>query len=90
VDTAKTAELIASPDLLCLRCHDQNADDGSLHHSGVMGREVEVGHLPEGLPLYQGRISCATCHNPHLRDASGARLRESLLSTDFCVGCHTY
>ena len=32
-----------------------------------MGREIEAGHLPVELPLFKGRVICATCHNPHLK-----------------------
>ena len=87
-DTFKTVTLIADPDLLCLRCHDQSAGDGSVHHSDVLGREIDEGHIPAELPLYNGRVICATCHNPHLRDESGSRLREYLENSNFCTGCH--
>jgi predicted CXXCH cytochrome family protein len=88
VDTIKTVTFIAAPDLLCMRCHDQNSQDGLVHHGEVIGREIEEGHLPAELPLYKGRVMCATCHNPHIAEASGNRLRGFLLSSDFCVGCH--
>jgi predicted CXXCH cytochrome family protein len=88
LDTMKTVTFIADPDLLCLRCHDQNASDGSAHHSGVLGREIESGHLPMELPLFKGRVICASCHNPHMRDATNNRLRESIGGSDFCLGCH--
>jgi predicted CXXCH cytochrome family protein len=87
-DTIKTVTFIADPDLLCLRCHDQNAADGSVHHTGVMGREIEAGRLPVDLPLFKGRVICASCHNPHMLEASGMRLRASLSDSEFCVGCH--
>jgi predicted CXXCH cytochrome family protein len=88
VDTIKTVTFIATPDLLCLRCHDQNADDGTVHHTNVLGREVEDGHFSVKLPLWKGRVICATCHNPHLKESSGGRLRESLDASAFCQGCH--
>ena len=87
-DTIKTVTFIADPDLLCLRCHDQNASDGQVHHALVLGREIDANHLPVSLPMVKGRVICATCHNPHLRDATGSRLRESLGATDLCQGCH--
>ena len=87
-DTIKTVTFIADPDLLCLRCHDQNASDGQVHHAQVLGREIDANHLPVSLPMVKGRVICATCHNPHLRDATGSRLRESLGATDLCQGCH--
>ncbi|MHB8837209.1 MAG: cytochrome c3 family protein [Candidatus Methylomirabilia bacterium] len=88
VDSIKTVSFIADPDLLCLRCHDQNAADGTVHHGGVIGREIEDGHILKELPLFNGRVICATCHNPHLREASGFRLREFLEDSNFCTGCH--
>jgi len=87
-DTIKTVTFIADPDLLCLRCHDQNSADGTVHHEGVLGREIEPGHLPAELPLFNGRMICASCHNPHLREANGYRLREVLEESNFCTGCH--
>jgi hypothetical protein len=87
-DTIKTVTFIADPDLLCLRCHDQSAADGSVHHTGVIGREIEAGHIPRELPIFKGRVICATCHNPHLREATGFRLREFFLDSIFCTGCH--
>ncbi len=87
-DSIKTVTFIADPDLLCLRCHDQNAADGTVHHEGLIGREIEEGHIPAALPLFNGRVICATCHNPHLREATGFRLREYLEDANFCTGCH--
>jgi predicted CXXCH cytochrome family protein len=87
-DTAKTVTFIADPDLLCMRCHDQSAADGSVHHGDVVGREVEEGHLRAELLLYKGRVMCATCHNPHISEATGYRLRVFLSDSDFCIGCH--
>ena len=87
-DTIKTVTFIADPDLLCLRCHDQSAGDGMIHHAEVLGREIDEGHLPVELPLYRGRVICATCHNPHLRDATGTRLREAIGTSNLCQGCH--
>jgi hypothetical protein len=88
VDTAQTVDFIADPDLLCLRCHDQAAGDGAVHHTGVIGRQIEPGHLPSGLPLYKGRVTCATCHNPHMLEPTGSRLREYLEDSNFCIACH--
>lgn len=87
-DTVKTVTFIADPDLLCLRCHDQNATDGSAHHSGVVGREIDPGHFPVELPLFENRVICATCHNPHIKEATGYRLRESVGASVLCLGCH--
>jgi len=87
-DTIKTVTFIADPDLLCLRCHDQSASDGSVHHAGVLGRELDEGHVQDQLPLYKGRVICATCHNPHMLDNSNSRLRGTIKSTEFCIGCH--
>ena len=49
-DTIKTVTFIADPDLLCLRCHDQSAADGTDAPRGVLGREVEEGHLRSRCP----------------------------------------
>ena len=88
VDTARTVTFLASPDLLCMRCHDQSAGDGQVHHGAVLGREVEDGHLMSGLPLYGGRVICATCHNPHLSESRTFRLRVVPVGSSYCIGCH--
>jgi predicted CXXCH cytochrome family protein len=87
-DTIKTVTFIADPDLLCLRCHDQSAADGSVHHAGVIGRQIDPDQLPVSLPLFQGRVICATCHNPHQLEVAEMRLRAALDTSHLCVGCH--
>jgi predicted CXXCH cytochrome family protein len=87
-DTIKTVTFIADPDLLCIRCHDDTADDVSEHHQLVSRREVTDERITLSIPLYKGRIICASCHNPHQEDGRGHRLRDWLVGVDLCASCH--
>lgn len=68
---------------LCVNCHTMHADPAPRGHLGAVvpqNAESQAPHavssigLPPGgeqvLPLDDGRITCATCHNPHPADAS--------------------
>ncbi len=47
---------------LCLNCHAMHADPAPHGHLGVATDALRSRDL---LPLEDGRITCATCHNPH-------------------------
>ncbi|MBE0602724.1 MAG: hypothetical protein IH611_03725 [Deltaproteobacteria bacterium] len=68
-------------DSLCGECHP------SLGLSHPTGMRPSFG-LPPGFPLdWNGRLTCATCHDPH-----GGReylLRTGKSGRSFCIGCHT-
>jgi predicted CXXCH cytochrome family protein len=87
-DTIKTVTFIADPDLLCIRCHDEAADDISEHHQLVARRELADERTAGMIPLYKGRVICGSCHNPHQEDARGHRLRDWLVGVELCAGCH--
>lgn len=65
---------------LCLGCHQDRAGRG----------EHKVGISPSGpvsgLPLNDGKISCATCHNPHSK--TKFMLRKPV--NEICLSCHNY
>ena len=75
--------------LLCIRCHDDNPHPGGQDHTGPPNRELmkEKGiSIPKLFPLDRiGRMTCATCHNPH---AEGA-LRGDFIGMMVCVQCHS-
>lgn len=51
----------------CLECHSQSKL-GRSHPIGVDPRHAPTGtiEIPEELPLEEGKVSCGSCHNPHL------------------------
>lgn len=87
-DTVETVTFIADPNLLCLRCHDISGFETSNHHTQYREGSFDASRVPEFLPLYKGRVICATCHNPHQLEAEGYRLRSGLAATSLCTGCH--
>lgn len=40
-----------------------------------------------GIPLFNGKVECATCHNPH-NNINGAFLRISNAGSQLCLRCH--
>lgn len=80
---------------LCYSCHDGTItelgatffeQDGSSHPVDVVPSSRVT--IPEGFPLDgQGRITCASCHNPH-RTAYVNYLRLPADDGDLCVACH--
>ncbi|TYO98807.1 putative CXXCH cytochrome family protein [Geothermobacter ehrlichii] len=72
-------------DYLCKTCHQ--IVEGSSHPSEV----APSMKLPKVYTLdWQGRITCATCHNPHDEDAEGNpyMLKTALRGKAFCQSCH--
>ena len=91
---------------LCMGCHGNLPKVHSVHEQ--LGRDTLNAHIAalnkleqEGieLPLADGRMHCATCHNPHAEGIIGRK--EAALgagekyflrtpsANDLCVACHT-
>lgn len=86
-DRADTVTFVADINILCLACHNPPEHPGSVRHTVTLGRGMP--EVPEFLPLGTGgRITCATCHNPHLDTRGGAGLRAGREPAAFCVRCH--
>jgi hypothetical protein len=101
----KDAKLIGNMDALCIRCH--TVEPRQTFHAKhlrkpsdevlttIKNMEAQHGIL---LPLSEeGRITCATCHNPHEKGvipdrrlaASGAsQTKRHRLQHDMCIKCH--
>jgi len=66
---------------LCLNCHPDR----------IAPREHAVDVVPKqsvnDLPLFEGKITCATCHDPHV-NLLGTMLRKE--GTQLCLSCHPY
>jgi len=77
--THKPGELKKPLSGLCLDCHrDRKAP---AEHKVDIVPTMEV----KGLPLFDGKIACPTCHDPHT-NAHGSMLR--MPATDLCRVCH--
>ena len=64
---------------LCLDCHRDRVPPTDHKVDIVPRREVK------GLPLFDGKITCTTCHDPHA-NTHGSMLRMN--ATDLCQACH--
>lgn len=81
-----TESFVAGVNILCLACHDDIDHPAGVRHTVTLKAGMEV---PGLLPLGTGRrITCATCHDPHLESAAGHRLRGSKGPSAFCLYCH--
>ncbi len=78
-------ELRQSPQVLCLNCHTMHADPAPNGHLGVrVSPDVQARLAPKRphLPLWEGKITCATCHNPHADQPEPAELFRFAAATD--------
>jgi hypothetical protein len=83
---AKVAFLV-DPNLPCLSCHEDPHPSLSRHYLSV---NLTLGvQVPAELPLLNGeRMMCSTCHNPHVKETGGHKLRGWAPGTVFCTRCH--
>jgi predicted CXXCH cytochrome family protein len=87
-DNAQTVTFNASINVTCLGCHDPLPHPGGRSHTIGIDPERAAG-IPAYLPLGPlGRITCATCHNPHLAEDEGHKLRETQSEMKICIACH--
>lgn len=87
VDRANTVTFVADINIVCLACHDATDHPGGVIHTVTL--KPGMPEPPELLPLGTGRrITCATCHNPHVDPPVGHRLRGIKEPVAFCARCH--
>jgi hypothetical protein len=76
--------------ILCIRCHDDSPHPSGHDHTGTPRKDfmTEKGiKIPKEFPLDRlGRITCATCHNPH----ANGELRGAVTGQMVCSYCHPY
>ena len=80
--------------LLCIRCHEAYPHPSSVEHTGKPNADIMEAKkikIPKDLPLDTlGRVTCATCHNPHatgeLRGVAGGMSMSMML----CGKCHPF
>ena len=81
VDQAQASKLVASQELLCVRCHRLAVELS--HPSGFAPKRS----LPPEYPLdWKGELTCSTCHLTHGRQAG--LLRGTKRAKAFCLVCH--
>ncbi len=83
--SAEGHELVASPKMVCLRCHSVNLHPANADHLKVPSGKIRP---DPSLPLGpQSEVTCATCHEPHADpDRRAARLRADAQA--LCSLCH--
>ena len=82
-----TLKFVADINITCLSCHDAPDHPGGIRHTVVLKASMPA--VPDLLPLSTGRkITCATCHNPHLYPQVGHGLRGLIEPSAFCLRCH--
>ena len=87
LDRADTVQFVADINIVCLSCHDVAEHPAGVRHTVTLTAAMPA--VPELLPLGTGhRITCATCHNPHIDPPVGHRLRGAKEPTAFCLRCH--
>jgi predicted CXXCH cytochrome family protein len=80
---------------LCYSCHDGTITNKGKHFFQKSGGTHPIGvkpservNMPESFPLdSKGRMTCATCHNPHSSDTE-SYLRVSNKGGQLCLTCH--
>ena len=78
---------VADINIVCLACHDEAEHPGGIRHTVTL--RAGMPEAPGSLPLGTGRrITCATCHDPHIDSPAGHRLRGSKETAAFCQRCH--
>ncbi len=91
-DEAARVSFISNTRLICLRCHAQDKHPMGADHMVIPSMPIPPPFRTDG----KGRITCTTCHNPHIdvRDAGkegkgGAhRFIVEQAGTTICALCH--
>jgi predicted CXXCH cytochrome family protein len=87
-DTIETVKFVADPNILCMRCHSPGPHPAAIEHTVLLNAE-RASAIARDLPVYRGRIVCATCHNPHIADVEDHKLRSGG-GLEICAACHKY
>ena len=87
-EEAGRVSFISNTRLICLRCHAQDRHPMGVNHMVVPRHEIPEPFRPDS----RGRITCTTCHNPHIQ-AKGeeGQKRRFVVEGDagtICSRCH--
>jgi predicted CXXCH cytochrome family protein len=89
-DTARTVKFLAAIPVLCLRCHEENPHPSGVEHT-VLPSPEKAKLIPAEYPLdNEGKLTCATCHNPHILEVENDKLRGGEGGMEICGKCHKY
>lgn len=82
-----SASTHAAEDVSCLECHSIHSQQSPLESCNQCHAAVAAEmQLPSHHPVREGRMSCASCHDPHA--ATEAQLRTEMRVNDLCYTCH--
>ncbi len=88
IDTLETVRLFANPVALCLRCHENDPHPASFSHTVRVAPEM-IPKVAREVKLFEGTsVVCSTCHNPHILESGGHKLRDCAKEALSCPGCH--
>lgn len=83
---------------MCNSCHQTEYVKGDLHPVGIVPPEGNAISVPAELPLYQGKVTCRTCHEVYMQcNAKPSIQFENVYflrgapykkTTDLCFRCH--
>ncbi|MDB4285608.1 hypothetical protein N9903_01740, partial [bacterium] len=80
--------LVNSLNLICLSCHDDDPHPSGTGHTLSLTAE-RARTIPEYFPLTRyRRMTCTSCHNPHIEGPESSIFRDNLGRQESCVGCH--
>ena len=84
---------------LCNSCHEKDTVPSDLHPVGVTAARTAAITVPEGLPLYDGAVTCRTCHDVYLQCRESPRKHFENIdflrggpypkTSDLCFRCHS-
>ncbi len=81
------ASVHAAEGVACFECHRVHRAANPLDACRGCHADVVAAHqLPSHHPVREGKMSCASCHDPHA--ASEAMLRTATRVNDLCFTCH--
>jgi predicted CXXCH cytochrome family protein len=83
---------------MCNSCHNSEYAKGDIHPAGISPPEGDSIHIPPELPLYEGKITCRTCHDVYKQcKINSSEQFENMFflrgapykkKTDICFLCH--
>lgn len=77
----------AMEDVSCFECHSIHTESDPLDACGSCHADTEAQfNLPSRHPLREGKMSCVSCHDPHM--ATEAQLKTHQRVNDLCFTCH--